>query len=196
VSSGPEPSGTDLELWHRVEAEPPGTFKLYRAVGAGIEENIQQHLKNLDKLKERIKHSVAAGCLIEVISIRLQIIDYWLRIYFVNHPSSSSRRKKEFGALLDQCHKIGLPDDLHHRLSAFNRHRIDAIHGYVVGTTSYQALEPVAKESDGLLRDVIEFVVSNSGTVVTHRTDLAAAPGALVIHVHGFCREVRGGLRY
>ncbi len=196
MSIGGEPSETDLELFRLVETQPPGTFKLYRAVGAGVEEHIQQHLKNTDELRKRIKHAVASGCLIEVISIRLQIIDYWLRIYFVNHPSSVSPRKKEFGALVEQCRELGLSNELYQRLRAFNRHRINAIHGYVVGATSYQDLDPIVKESDCLLRELVEFVIVNSGTVVTNRKDLCASPGALVIPVQGFCDEVRHGLRY
>jgi hypothetical protein len=196
LSSSDEPSEIDLELFRRVETEPPGTFKLYHAVGTGVEDRIHQHLKNIDELKERIKRCVATGCLIEVISIRLQIIDYWLRIYFVNHPASKPPRRKEFGALVNQCHELGLSDELYDRLQAFNKHRVNAIHGHVVGATSYDILDPVATESDGLLKDVVQFVVMNSGTVITNRNDLYATPGAMTIHVQGFCGEVRRGLRY
>jgi len=52
------------------------------------------------------------GCLLEVISLRLQIMDYWLRVYFVNEAPTGTQRKKEFGALLDQCERLGLPSNL------------------------------------------------------------------------------------
>ena len=191
-----EPSPTDLELWDRVENEPPGTFKILTAVGAGVEAYIQQHLKNYAELQSRITHGANAGCFIEVISIRLQVIDFWLRIYFANQRATNYDRRREFGALVSQCHALGLSDDVTSRLLAFNRTRIDAIHGYVVGTTDYQKLEQAAAVADSLLRDVVVFVVSNSGTVVTDRAQLFAAPGAMVVHVEGFCRDVRSGVRY
>ncbi len=192
--SEPEPSPTDLELWHRVEHEPPGTFRMYHAVGVGTEDHIKQHIANHDELQRRLQHSFRTQCFLETISLRLQIIDFWLRIYFVAH--STDRRRREFGALIEQCASVGLSQSLHLRLNDFNRHRINAIHGYVVGTTSYQALEAVVTDSDSLLRDVVIFVVSNSGTVVTNREQLRARPGAMTLHLQGFCEMVRSGAMY
>jgi hypothetical protein len=195
-SEGPAPSPVDLELWHRIETEPQGTFRLFRADGVGTEERIQQHLRNFDELSSRINHATAAGCVIEIISLRLQVIDFWLRVFFSNRAPSGQAREREFGRLLKQCFDLGLSDAIYRRLKAFNKQRIDAIHGYVVGSTSYDALKAVAVESDVLLRDVVVFVVSNSGVVVRDREEVCASPGAMVIHVQAFCTEVSEGRRY
>ena len=195
-SKEPAPSPVDLELWHRIETEPEGTFRLFRADGVGTQERIQQHLRNFDELSSRINHATATGCVIEVISLRLQVIDFWLRVFFSNRSSPGQTRQREFGRILKQCFELGLSEAIYRRLKAFNRQRIDAIHGYVVGSTSYEALRPVAVESDVLLRDVVAFVVSNSGVVVRDRNEVCASPGAMVIHVQAFCTDVAEGRRY
>jgi hypothetical protein len=190
------PSEVDLELWHRVEAEPEGTFRLFRADRVGTEKRIQQHLSNLDEISSRINHAATSGCSIELISLRLQVIDFWLRVFFSNRAPADLAREREFGRLLRQCFDLGLPEPLYQRLNTFNKRRIDAIHGYIIGATSYETLNPIAADSDLLLREVIVFVVTNSGVVVHSRDELRASPGAMVIHVAGFCAEVMRRRRY
>lgn len=192
----PPPSQTDLDLWQLVENEPEGTFRLYKADGVGTEERIQQHLSNSDELEKRLTHAVESKCVIEVISLRLQVIDFWLRMYYSNRAPKGSVREREFGRLIKQCFDLGMPESLYLRLKTFNARRVDAIHGYVVGSTSYDALVPVAEATERLLKDVVIFVVSHSGTVVTSRNQIAASPGAMVICVEAFCETVEAGLRY
>lgn len=194
--SAPEPSATDLELYERVEKSTPGTFKLFSAQDTGVEQRIQQHLSNLDEIQRRIRESVTAGCQIEAISIRLQVIDYWLRLYFANRSISTVKRRREFGGLLDQCRNLGLEATLCERLQQANLKRIDAIHGFVVGSIAYAELESVSAQFGQLVKDVVTFVVMNSGTEVTSREQLIASPGACVLHVDGFCQEVASGVRY
>jgi hypothetical protein len=195
-TDSPLPSPTDLELWHRIETEPEGTFRLFRADNVGTEERIQQHLLNIDELSARIAHAAVSGCVIEEISLRLQVIDFWLRVYFANRASVCEIREREFGRLLKQCLDLGLPEALYTKLKAFNKSRIDAIHGYVVGSASYEALQTVAGDSDRLLRDVVIFAVTNAGIVVRNRSDVAANPGAMVIHIVDFCAQVDRGERF
>jgi hypothetical protein len=126
----------------------------------------------------------------------MQVIDFWLRVYFANRAPAGEKREREFGRLLTQCHELGIAQDLYLRLTAFNKRRIDAIHGYVIGTISYEQLMPVAADSDRLLRDVVVFVVTNTGEVVQNREQLRASPGAMVIHLQGFCAQVQRGERY
>jgi len=195
-TENPPPSLTDLELWHRIETEPIGTFRMFRADRVGTEDRIHQHLANFDELSSRITHATEAGCVIEVISLRLQVMDFWLRTYFENRAPRELVREREFGRLLRQCFDLGLPESLYIPLKAFNKKRIDAIHGYVVGSVSYDALRPASADADRLLRDLVIFTVSNCGVVVSHRDEVATSPGAMVIHIAGFCAEVERGRRY
>lgn len=195
-TENPPPSPADLELWHRIETEPEGTFRMFRADRVGTEQRIHQHLANFDELSFRIAQATEAGCVIEVISLRLQVMDFWLRVFFDNRAPRDLKRDREFGRLLRQCFDLGLPESLYVPLIAFNKQRIDAVHGYVIGSTSYEILEPVSADADRLLRDLVIFTVSNSGVVVVNRDEVVASPGAMVIQIEAFCEEVDCGKRY
>jgi hypothetical protein len=147
---------------------PYGTFKLFRGEGAGIDETIEQHMKNHEIFGLRIKHAKDVGCWIEVISIRLQVIDYWLRVYFVNKAPVGYIRRKEFGRLLNQCREFGLGINLFNKLRVFSENRINAIHGFIVGRTDYENLKDVVFESESLISETIIRVLENSGVVITN----------------------------
>lgn len=152
------------DLIAAIHAEPPGTFKLYRATEEQPE--VEQAMANLGELAERIRHAKRSNCLIEVISLRLQYMDVWLRVYFENVPHTELRQQ-EFGRLLKQCLGLGLDKRLYDEIYKFNKDRVKAIHGYLLGVMRYQDLEEVANESDGLSEKLAEFVLINSGEIVT-----------------------------
>ena len=156
-------SDTD-DLIAAIRAEPAGSFKRYRATEA--EPEVEQAMANLAELARRVRHARAAECLVEVVSLRLQYMDIWLRIYFENTPHQSLRQQ-EFGRLLKQCLDAGLDKELYDRLHRFNKGRVRAIHGYLVGKMRYSDLSLVVDESDGLSESLAEFVLLNSGEVVT-----------------------------
>jgi hypothetical protein len=90
------------DIRKRVESAPVGTYRVYRGSDIGLDENsINTHLKNLDGIGQRIQAAIEAGFLIEALSLRLQIIDYWLRIYFRNKRAQGEERQRQFGRLLD-----------------------------------------------------------------------------------------------
>lgn len=123
-------------------------------------------MANRAEFAARIKHATSVNCLIEVISLRIQDLDLWLRAFFENTPHKAAR-EREFGRLLKQCLKQGLDKNLYDRIHKFNRNRIKAIHGYLIGITTYPELGVVVGESEGLSEALAEFVVLNSGEIVT-----------------------------
>jgi hypothetical protein len=191
-----KPSEIDLQLYAQVENSPVGTWKMFSAEGVGVEERIEQHLASHRVVREKISSSAKLGCYVETISLRLQVIDYWLRIYYVNKVTVGRERKREFGALLEQCRKLGFDETIVKELKIVNSKRIDAIHGFVIGSIAYVQLEAVADSFDRILKKTVQFVVRNCGTVVASREDLYARPGAAVLHVEGFCCNVEQGLEY
>lgn len=123
-------------------------------------------MSNQAELAVRIRHAKASFCLIEVISLRIQFLDLWLRIFFENTPHQGARGK-EFGRLLKQCLKQGLDKNLYDRIYKFNDHRIKAVHGYLIGVTTYAEIGAAVRESEGLSEALAEFVLLNCGEVVT-----------------------------
>jgi len=166
-------------------SSPPGTYKLYRGEGTGVDIDIEKHMRNLASVGKYIKHAKEVGCLIEAISLRLQVIDYWLRVFFVNRAPSGVKRQREFGRLLDQCINLGLDMILSGKLRNFNRHRINAIHGFVVGTTSYEELKTVVGESEYLISNTIISVLENTGTIIV-KLDGFHNVGDMIINVKAY----------
>lgn len=152
------------QLVEAIESSPEGTFKLFHTTEE--EPEVERSMANMEDLSKRITHAKNQNCLIEVISLRIQYMDVWLRVFFENVPHEETRQQ-EFGRLLKQCFKLGLEKSLYDQIHKFNKNRVKAIHGYLIGLTSYDELEDVINESDGLSEKLAEFVVTNSGETVT-----------------------------
>lgn len=173
-----------------VSAAPVGTIKLYRTTEE--QPDLQQAMKNLGELRERTYHARQMGCLIEVVSLRLQYMDMWLRVYFENTPHSEARAR-DFARLLKQCFSQGLGKGLYDRILKFNKDRVNAIHGYLVGVMRYEDLANVVAESDGLSEELIEFILVNSGEVVTMEffEGPEYKPGDQMLHVPNYIAGLR-----
>lgn len=184
------PDNTNDEIAHAVSSAPMGTYKLYHGTGTGVENNILTHQGNMREIGYRINYAKSVNCQIEVISIRLQIIDYWLRIFFVNKANDTEQREREFGRLLQQCNRLGLSDELFTELQVFNKHRINTIHGYVVGFTSYEELVKIASNSESLSAKVITFVLLNCGEVIT-KFDGYFNVGDQIINVSAYIQQLQ-----
>ncbi|MEX5546108.1 hypothetical protein Q1J68_10875 [Pseudomonas pergaminensis] len=158
-----------FDLFEMILSHPPGSFKYFHSEGKEVD--IQQALKNKDELQARIAHARNSNCFIEVISLRLQHLEMWLRIYY-NNSRHNEPRQQEFGRLIKQCFKIGLNKNIYDRLSTFNKDRRISIHGYLMGQMKYNDFYKTIEDSDTLSQDLIEFVILNAGEVVTeeHRT--------------------------
>jgi hypothetical protein len=175
-------------LIEAIRQSPPGTFKLFHATEAQPE--VEQSMSNRVQLAACVQHAKKSNCLMEVISLRLQYMDLWLRVFYQNTPHTEPRQR-EFGRLLTQCMKLGLAKDLYDRILEFNKNRIRAIHGYLVGLVAYEQLGAVVAESDGLSETLAEFVLFNSGEIATdtfatqhhNRGDAVYPVHALVAHL-------------
>lgn len=156
--------GDTASLIQAVRSAPKGTFKLFRSIGN--EPELEQSMAKLAEVSGRIQHARATNCLIEVVELRLQYMDLWLRIYFENTQHAETR-PREFGHLLTQCRRQGLANGIYDRMRAFNRDRVNAVHGYLVGKLQYENLVAVISESDGLAEELTEFVLLHSGEEVS-----------------------------
>lgn len=147
-------------LIEAIQSSPPNTFKFFRATEEKPE--VEQSMRNISTVAIKIAHARSANCLIEVVSLRLQFMDVWLRIYFSN-TNQTEKRERDLVKLLKQCFKAGLDKDIYDSILKFNKHRVEAIHGYLLGLTSYEVLSGVLDDSDGLAERLVEFVLLNSG---------------------------------
>lgn len=189
MQNDPSPSEDDLQLWHAIETTPAGTWRMFTADQTGVQKNISQHFNNSTTIKYKISNAIKSECYIEAMSLKIQIIDFWLRIFHEN-SRPAEKRERMFGPLLRQAFDLGMPKKLYDDLLNFNDSRVDAIHGFMIGSISYEKIISESTRAIELVKRTVEFVVKNSGTIVTHRDQVAAGIGAMTINVDGFCAEI------
>ena len=131
--------------------------------------------RNLAEIPERGVVAYQSGCFIEVIELRMQYMDFWLRMYWVVKNDAGAvfveNDRRTFGRVITDCEEVGLPPRLVKRLRAFNTDRIEAVHKYLLGATDYQGLRVVC-DSHGALQEVVkEYVVKAVGRPATSVED-------------------------
>lgn len=175
-----------------VRGLPSGTFKYYKGVGTGIERFIETHVLNIRDVGRRIGKAKHAGCYIETISLRLQIIDFWLRIFFVNKTAIGQKRRWTFDELLEQCKKIGLKDHLYRKIISFNSKRKDAIQEFLTGNIKYEDLLSVDKISETVAIEVLQYVLINCGEIIDGTTPKPKLSdrGDMILNVPEFLKEM------
>lgn len=131
----------------------------------------------VDEVQLRINHAMNVGCHIEALSLRIQHIDYWLRVYLATEPvrkPALAQRNSPFGTLLNDCKTNGFhraPNDLVKRLRDFAHARNEALHNFMKGAVTYAKLYEVLSGSASLHYEVIIYVLETSGVHVWSAPD-------------------------
>jgi hypothetical protein len=132
----------------------PGLFEL------GVED-LGRALENLQELDLRVVKAVQAGCYLEAISLRLQYIELSLRSFWLIKNRQGKlldpEDKRTFGQFIEDCARLGFDADLVKELQIFNKHRINAIHRYLLGAVGYEVFESVWNESATLPKRVLQY---------------------------------------
>jgi hypothetical protein len=162
---------TDAEMQELVSLRPPGMFKtLPNALTLGVVD-LKQAVLNYKEGASRSQHAYDVGCFIEVISLRLQHIDFWLRSFWVARNQKGkifdAADKRTFGVLVSDCEKLGFEPSLVQRMRSFNATRVDSIHKYLLGAIRYEDLKPVCDAHKGLDADVGSYVRKQIGVTWT-----------------------------
>jgi hypothetical protein len=158
---------TDAEMQELVRLRPSGTFKTGpNLLTLGVVD-LEQAFLNYKEGAARSHHAYSAGCFIEVISLRLQHMDFWLRSFWVarNHKGKifDAADKRTFGVLVTDCEKLGFEFSLVERMRSFNSARVSSIHKYLLGAIRYEDLKPVCDAHKGLDADVGGYVREQIG---------------------------------
>jgi hypothetical protein len=158
---------TDAQMEDLIRLSPPSTFKTLPNLHKLGVVNIQQADLNYKEGASRSQKAYEHGCFIEVISLRLQHIDFWLRSFWVarNHKSKifDPNDKRTFGTLISDCEKLGFDPTLIERMRTFNATRVDSIHKYLLGAIRYDDLKLICDAHQGLDGDVSNYVIGQIG---------------------------------
>lgn len=164
---------TQAEWEELVQLSPPNTFwslPNLRTIGVV---DFKRAVQNLEEGADRARHAMENGCYLEVISLRLQHIEFWLRLFWVAENQKCSifepDDRRPFGAIVCDCARLGLCHNLVCRLKEFNKHRINAIHKWLLGATEYDDLRKVCEDSYGLDSDVGKYVKQKIGKPILDR---------------------------
>jgi len=113
---------------------------------------------------------------LEFISLKIQLLDLWLRIFYINTKEESEPDIKpkyaSLGSMIELCKRkliILGKEELLIKLKEFNLGRRNAIHYYLLGRDSYDSLEKYIYNSTFILKDLIEFVYNSCGTSVINK---------------------------
>ena len=167
---------TTSELDELIRLSPEGSFMILPNVKTMGVLDIERSHKNFQEGPHRSRHAFEQGCYLEVISLRIQHTEFWLRMYWVAKNAKGKifeeNDRRTFGAIINDCSRLGFRSDLISRLRDFNEKRIDAIHKYLLGVTDYDELKAVCESNTGLDREVQEYVVSQVGVAARRADDL------------------------
>ena len=153
-----------------IRLSPSGSFKSAPNLKTMGIIDINQAFENYKEGIERSRHALENGCYLEVISLRLQHIEFWLRMFWVARNKKGKifdiNDKRTFGVIINDCANLEFRSDLIIRLKELNEHRINAIHKYLLGATDYNQLRKVCEENTGLDREVAEYIRDEIGIVI------------------------------
>jgi hypothetical protein len=159
---------TDAEINELMVLSPSGTFKSGpNLLTIGIK-NLTSFVDNLNVGGEISRKAFEQGFYIETISLRLQHIEIYLRMYFVvkNRKGKiidADSDKRTFGNFINDCKTLNFDETLIGELVEFNNFRIKAIHKYLLGEIAYSDLKDVCIRTKGLDARVREYVFKEIG---------------------------------
>ena len=161
----------DVEMQELIRLSAPATFKLGpNLLSIGVID-LEKAFENFKDGPKRSQHALQNGCYIEVISLRLQHAEFWLRIFYVAKNKKGKifepDDKRTFGVIINDCKQLGFSSDLTKKLMAFNHHRINAIHKYLLGETDYEELRKVCDRSNGVDGEVGKYVRDEIGIPIS-----------------------------
>ncbi len=165
-----------------LESAPPGTYKVYRGNEIGLDDSLGLSMENYTQIRKLILHAVASECYIEVISLRLMLIDYWLRLFIRNKGYSGKLYGLQFGHILSKASRHGLDKTIYDKINTFNNVRIKSVHGFIFGKTSIEDVRKFIKSTELLVPDLIIYVMDTSGEVIS-KLDGYFTRGDKILHV-------------
>jgi hypothetical protein len=162
---------TNAEMDELTQLSPAGTFKsLPNVLTIGVK-NVDGFFANLIEGAEISQKAFENGSYIETISLRLQHIELYLRMYvvFKNKKGKildAETDKRTFGNYVNDCEQLGFDSSLILELKDFNNYRVKAIHKYILGEIRYSDLKDVCVQTHGLDARIRQYVIDEVGTVI------------------------------
>jgi hypothetical protein len=165
-----KPSLSDDEFAELVRLSPPGSHVQLPHLNLAGLQDLEQALANVLGIGDRTKHAFDAGFYVEVIALRSQSAELFLRLYLAAkaqpptpfHPDD----RRPLGVLIGDAEKVGFDADCVRALRAFNNDRRAGLHRFLLGAASYECLRQVCEASAELTKQVAHAIGRELGVVL------------------------------
>ncbi|MHA8100881.1 hypothetical protein PQG46_03495 [Aquirufa nivalisilvae] len=145
--------------------------------------NAQKAIENLSKIVDRAKIALKNEFYIEFISLKIQYIEFYLKIFWVTkNPTNSvidQNDKKFFGTIIKDCEDLGFDSNIIANIKDFNETRSRAIHKYIMGGTDEQELKTISLKHSKLGNTVYEYVINECGEKIEDLSNIPQDVGTI-----------------
>jgi hypothetical protein len=158
---------TDAEMNELMDLSPNGEIKNGPNLFTLGIKNLEIFIENLNEGSIISEQAFEQGFYIETISLRLQHIELYLRMFVVVKNKKgkiidSETDKRTFGNFINECDTLGFDKTLIAEMKDFNEYRIIAIHKYLLGEIRHSDLKEVCIRTKGLDARIREYVFIES----------------------------------
>jgi len=147
--------------------------------------NAQKAIENLSIVVDRAKNALQNENYIEFISLKIQYIEFYLKIFWVtknpNNAILNHEDRKFFGTIINDCKDFGFDSSIIFDIKDFNDTRIKAIHKYLMGGTDEQELKAISLKYSKLGNLVYQHVIDECGVILNNPTEIPQDVGTIFI---------------
>lgn len=120
--------------------------------------DVDATLANLEDIDDRADFAYQNYFALEAISLRLLMLDFFLRMYVVHKTQEpiDPHSKIQFGTLINKAENSGLSEDLVNRLRVFNEGRKAGIHNLLLGHAYLQEVADAYPPTNGLWESILD----------------------------------------
>jgi len=176
--------GTYKDVQRTILSEGHEFIILPNAKNIGILD-FKKSLENLSIIVERAKSALANNFFIEFISLKIQYLEYFLKIYWVSkNPDNKildENNRKFFGTLIKECRDYGFDPELIDKIDNFNSERVKSIHKFLMGGTTESELKLVCEKNSKLGNELYNYVLDECGVFIEDVEKLPTEVGSMVI---------------
>lgn len=150
------------ELFELIQLSPRGHFSLLPHVSKAGLHDLEVVLANLKVASRREITAYSDGYFVEVLALRSQAIELYLRMYLGEklHPDGTYpiEDRRTLGALVGAAADAGLSQDVVAQIRAFNDRRRLGLHRLLLGAATYESLRLLCDETTGVVGALLNII--------------------------------------
>lgn len=147
--------------------------------------DIQKSIENMSIIVNRAKLALENKFFIEFISLKIQYLEYYLKIYWVsknpNNEVLDEHSRKFFGTLINECKNYGFESVLIDKIEDFNNQRVQVIHKFLMGGISESEMEQVCNKYSKLGNELYQYVINECGVFIEDINSIPTDVGTIII---------------